>query len=277
MARNYNTILNEELDLSGYSDEDFIEVFVEYFRPWIKKTHGDEIGKYPMSLLVKKYLEEFNNDYGINGYLGYGNMLGKMAKVGSLLAQKGVGELPSLNKGFLFTEKFKKIIDHFFSQYNFPDFVKIHFEENSPFNVYGYLEIEYEPAMRYEGKLNEIGNFGTEFIKFIENYLGFERGSTAHGKLNINMGNPRFVGQEEWINKFFNKTFKKEIKKLPYTQSNLHSVKLEIQSYNGVYSKILLTFKRNASWTAENRVPEEIKGYLQGLGYNTNNLRVEKK
>jgi len=277
MARNYNTILNEELDLSGYSDEDFIEVFVEYFRPWIKKTHGDEIGKYPMSLLVKKYLEEFNNDYGIDGYLGYGNMLGKMAKVGSLLAQKGVGELPSLNKGFLFTEKFKKIIDHFFSQYNFPDFVKIHFEENSPFNVYGYLEIEYEPAMRYEGKLNEIGNFGTEFIKFIENYLGFERGSTAHGKLNINMGNPRFVGQEEWINKFFNKTFKKEIKKLPYTQSNLHSVKLEIQSYNGVYSKILLTFRRNASWTAENRVPEEIKGYLQGLGYNTNNLRVEKK
>ena len=29
MARNYNTILNEQLDLSGYSDEDFIEVFVD--------------------------------------------------------------------------------------------------------------------------------------------------------------------------------------------------------------------------------------------------------
>jgi hypothetical protein len=102
MARNYNTMLNEELDLSGYSDEDFIEVFVEYFRPWIRKTHGDEIGRYPMSLLVKKYLEEFNQDYGVDGYLGYGNMLGKMAKVGLALAQKGVKELPSLNKGFLF-------------------------------------------------------------------------------------------------------------------------------------------------------------------------------
>lgn len=270
-------ILNEELDLSGYSDEDFIEVFVEYFRPWIKETHGDEVGMYPMSLLVKKYLEEFNQDYGVDSYLGYGNMLGKMAKVGFALAQKGVKELPSLNKGFLFTEKFKKIIDHFFSQYNFPDFVKMHFEENSPFNVYGYLVVEFEPAMKYEGNLNEISKFGTEFVKFIENYLGFERGSTAHGKLNINMGTPRFVGQEEWINKFFNKTFKKEIKKLPYTQSYLHSVKLEIQAYHGVYSKILLTFKRSASWTAENRISEEIKGYLQGLGYNTNNLRVEKK
>ena len=277
MARNYNTILNEELDLSGYSDEDFIEVFVEYFRPWIRKTHGDEIGKYPMSLLVKKYLEEFNQDYGVDSYLGYGNMLGKMAKVGLALAQKGVKELPSLNKGFLFTEKFKKIIDHFFSQYNFPDFVKMHFEENSPFNVFGYLVVEFEPAMKYEGNLNEISKFGIEFVKFIENYLGFERGSTAHGKLNINMGTPRFVGQEEWINKFFNKTFKKEIKKLPYTQSYLHSVKLEIQAYHGAYSKILLTFKRSASWTAENKISEEIKGYLQGLGYNTNNLRVEKK
>jgi hypothetical protein len=84
--------------------------------------------------------------------------------------------------------------------------------------------------------------------------------------------------QRDWkLDQQLKSYFKKEIKKLPYTQSNLHSVKLEIQSYNGVYSKILLTFRRNASWTAENRVPEEIKGYLQGLGYNTNNLRVEKK
>lgn len=277
MSTNYNTILNEELDLSGYSDEDFMEVFVEYFRPWIKKTHGDEVGKYPMSLLVKKYLEEFSQDYELNVYFGYGNMLSKMVKVGMALAQKGVRELPSLNRGVLFTEKFKRSIDHFISAYNFPDFVKLRFEENSPFNVYGYLEIEFEPAMKYEGNLNEITNFGTEFVNFIKSYLGFEIGSTAHGKLNINMGTPRFVGQEEWIKNFFNKIFKKEIKKYPRTQSHLHSVKLEIQANRGVYSKIILTFKRSASWTTENAIVEEIKGYLQGLGYNTNNLRVEKK
>lgn len=277
MSTNYNTTLNEELDLSGYSDEDFMEVFVEYFRPWIKKTHGDEVGKYPMSLLVKKYLEEFSQDYELNVYFGYGNMLSKMVKVGMALAQKGVRELPSLNRGVLFTEKFKRSIDHFISAYNFPDFVKLRFEENSPFNVYGYLEIEFEPAMKYEGKLNDIVNFGTEFIRFIKSYLGFEIGSTAHGKLNINMGTPRFVGQEEWIKNFFNKIFKKEIKKYPRTQSHLHSVKLEIQANRGVYSKIILTFKRSTSWTTENAIVEDIKSYLQGLGYNTNNLRVEKK
>ena len=277
MSTNNNTKLNEELDLSGYSDEDFMEVFVEYFRPWIRKTHGDEVGKYPMSLLVKKYLEEFSQDYKLSVYLGYGNMLSKMAKVGMALAQEGVRELPSLNRGVLFTKKFKRSIDHFVSAYNFPDFVKLRFEENSPFNVYGYLEIEFEPAMKYEGNLNDIKNFGTEFIKFIESYLGFEIGSTAHGKLNINMGTPRFVGQEEWIKNFFNKTFKKEIKKLPYTQSYLHSVKLEINSHREVHSKIILTFKRSTSWTGENRIIEEIKGYLQGLGYNTNNLKVEKR
>jgi hypothetical protein len=41
------------------------------------------------------------------------------------LAKKGIKKLPSLNKDFLFTEKFKKVIDHFVSSYNFPDFVNV--------------------------------------------------------------------------------------------------------------------------------------------------------
>jgi hypothetical protein len=40
----------------------FIEVFVKYFRPWIKKFHGDEVGEYPMSHLVAKYLNDFKRD-----------------------------------------------------------------------------------------------------------------------------------------------------------------------------------------------------------------------
>jgi hypothetical protein len=111
-------ILNEELDLSGYSDEDFIEVFVEYFRPWIKETHGDEVGMYPMSLLVKKYLDDFNNHYELYVGSAYGGILLRMAKSGMALAKKGIKKLPSLNKDFLFTEKFKKVIDHFVSSYN---------------------------------------------------------------------------------------------------------------------------------------------------------------
>ena len=54
-------VLLEEFNLNDYSDEDFVEVFVKYFRNWVKKKHGDEIGGYPMSLLFKKYTNEFTN------------------------------------------------------------------------------------------------------------------------------------------------------------------------------------------------------------------------
>ena len=54
-------IVKEQIDVSEYEDSDFIEVFVKYFRPWIKKFHGDEVGEYPMSHLVAKYLKDFKD------------------------------------------------------------------------------------------------------------------------------------------------------------------------------------------------------------------------
>jgi len=266
-------ILNEELDLSGYSDEDFIEVFVEYFRPWIKETHGDEVGMYPMSLLVKKYLEDFNNHYEIYVGSSYGGILLRMAKSGMALAKKGIKKLPSLNKDFLFTEKFKKVIDHFVSSYNFPDFVKLHLVENKPFNVEAYLTMDFVPTMKYHGSLNKVNEFNQEFINLIKNYLGFEIGSTAHGKLNLITGSVRFIGFENWVDSFFNKKFKKDIRELPKVKSYLHSVKVKSRDTT---CEILLTFRRYARWENEESVKSEIINYLEGLGYNKYRLIVRK-
>jgi len=44
MDEKYIKILSEDINLSEYSDEDFVEVFVMEFRPWIRKNHGDEVG-----------------------------------------------------------------------------------------------------------------------------------------------------------------------------------------------------------------------------------------
>ena len=264
-------ILNEELDLSGYSDEDFIEVFVEYFRPWIKETHGDEVGMYPMSLLVKKYLDDFNNHYEL--YVGshYGGILLRMAKSGMALAKKGIKKLPSLNKDFLFTEKFKKVIDHFVSSYNFPDFVTLHLEEKTPFNIRAYLTMDFVPTMKYDGSFNKIIGFNQEFINLIKNYLGFEIGSTAHGKLNLITESVRFIGFENWVDSFFNKKFKKEIRELPKVNAYLHSVKVKSRDTT---CEILLTFRRHTRWENQESVKIEIINYLEGLGYNKNRLIV---
>ena len=48
----------ESVNLDDYDNDDFIEVFFRFFRPWVKQKHGDEISEYPMSYLFKKYIDE---------------------------------------------------------------------------------------------------------------------------------------------------------------------------------------------------------------------------
>lgn len=281
MSENYKIYLKEDsedlepLDLSGYSNEDFIEVFVENFRPWIKKTHGDEVGKYPMSYLVKKYLKDFDEDYQLGTHFGYGNALDKLVRVGRSLVEKRIKELPNMGKGFKFSERFARAINHFVESYNLPNFITFKIEERSPFNVYAYLEADFVPTMKYDGNLNDIKAFPREFRHFVNNYLGLEQGSPAHGNIQLNVGDPRFIGTEEWVKGYFNKVFKKEIKQLTGVSNYLHSVKISFHS-NQLVADIILIFRRYTSWSNEHAVVNIIEEYLRGQGYNTDRLRVRK-
>lgn len=281
MSENYKIYLKEDsedlepLDLSGYSNEDFIEVFVENFRPWIKKTHGDEVGKYPMSYLVKKYLKDFDEDYQLGTHFGYGNALDKLVRVGRSLVEKRIKELPNMGKGFKFSERFARAINHFVESYNLPNFITFKIEERSPFNVYAYLEADFVPTMKYDGNLNDIKAFPREFRHFVNNYLGLEQGSPAHGNIQLNVGDPRFIGTEEWVKGYFNKVFKKEIKQLTGVSNYLHSVKLSFSS-NQLVADIILIFRRYTSWSNEHNVVNIIEEYLREQGYNTDRLRVRK-
>ena len=91
MDEKYIKILSEDINLSEYSDEDFVEVFVMEFRPWIRKNHGDEVGQYPMSLLVKKYIREFALESGLEELdLRYSNILNQMIKIGRQLVKQEI-------------------------------------------------------------------------------------------------------------------------------------------------------------------------------------------
>ncbi len=63
--KHYVSVITEQEDdddydeLESYTEEDFVEVFFNYFRPWIKSNHGDEVGQYPLSFLLKKYYQDF--------------------------------------------------------------------------------------------------------------------------------------------------------------------------------------------------------------------------
>jgi hypothetical protein len=135
--------------------------------------------------------------------------------------------------------------------------------------------MDFVPTMKYDGSLNKVNGFNQEFINLITNYLGFEIGSTAHGKLSLITKNPRFIGFDNWYDSFFNKKFKKDIKELPNVKSYLHSVKIKSGNFT-IICEIVLTFKRNTRWEMGENIKSEIINYLEGLGYNKNRLIVRK-
>ena len=51
-----------------YDEEDYVEAFLQYFRPWVRKNHGDEVGESPLSYLIKKHISEFAKDIGLDDY-----------------------------------------------------------------------------------------------------------------------------------------------------------------------------------------------------------------
>jgi hypothetical protein len=274
MGKKYIKILSEDIDISGYSDEDFLEVFVTEFRIWIRRNHGDEVGEYPMSLLVKKYIKEFAEEYGLTEHdLRYSNTFTKMVVIGKKLVQTEIRTLPSLKKDIIFTERFKKIIDHFISNYNIPDFIKIHFQEDSPFVVRGWMTADFEPAMKYYGSLNDVHKFSREFNNLITNYLGFELGRPAHGNLDYYFESGfRLLGVDEWVKGVLNKKIKKEIKTLP-GKSALHSMKFNVNN-SQLRGEIKLVYSQNYRYGYRDNFKDELKKYLKDLGYNPDRLQV---
>jgi hypothetical protein len=274
MSVDYKCHIFEEVNVSEYKDEDFIEAFVMEFRPWIRKNHGDEVGEYPMSLLVKKYIKEFSTAIGFpeSRVRYYGNTLQQMRAIGVEIVTSGMRKLPSLSKDYLFTEKFKKIIDYFISSYNLPDFIKVHLEETSPFRVRGWISSDFELAMKYKGSFDEILKLPVDIKNLINNYLGLSFGSPVHGDIDFYFeSGVRFENVDEWVKNVLNKKIKKEVKTLP-NKNVLHSMKFSANGAN-ITGVISLIYSRNTWYSNQHIFKEEIKEYLKNLGYN-NRLEV---
>ena len=272
LNRIVKTVL-ENFNPSEYQDEDFIEVFLNYFRPWVKKTHGDEIGQYPLSLLIKTHINEFIEDYGIeNNSRVYGSYR-NMANVGRELAIKGVHRMPNLKKEGLFTDKFKKAITFFTDRLNLPEWMTLEFTEDSPYKVYGRFIVDWDKAIHDKSveALNS-SKLSTEFMETLSNFIGIELGSPTHGKLDLNIGGSIvYEGVDEWITKTLNKEIKKKIRALPNSHV-LHSVKFTT-SNNSVGGYITLTYKSNA-WRSSSDFTKDVNELMSDLGYNTDILRV---
>jgi hypothetical protein len=254
-----------------YNDEDYVEVFLHYFRPWIRTNHGDEIGEYPLSYLTKKYMAEFAKDNGLvpdNVIYGYRNSLNNAANIGKNIVRQGKHKLPSLRSQEKFTEKYKKPLEFFVNELNLPEFMELIFVENTPYKVYVTLKVDWERLIKYQGE----GNFKPEDIKVelqkrIKDFLGVELGNPTHGQLEFNF-NKEYIGVDEWVKKSLNKELKKKIRELPSSRI-LHAIKFETMS-NRLGGELKFSFK---NWNGRNDFMKDVKELLQSMGYNTNILK----
>jgi hypothetical protein len=258
-----------------YDDEDYIEVFLHYFRPWIKANHGDEIGEYPLSFLVKKYIAEFAEDNGIRpeeALYSYRNNLTNAANIGRRLVKMGKHKLPSLRSQENFTEKFKKPLEFFLNELNLPDYITLNFIEDTPFNVRVEVKVDWLELIKSKDEKSFILNTIKSVIEQrVTNFLGIELGNPTHGQLKLQINSPEYVGIDDWIKKDFNKVIKKKIKELPNASRIVHAIKFSVLGGYSLGGEITFSIK---NYSGKIEFIKSVKELLQSMGYNTNILKV---
>ena len=256
-----------------YNDEDYVEVFFHYFRPWVKKNHGDEIGEYPLSYLVKKYVAEFATDNGMhpdNVIFGYRNNITNAANIGKKLVQQGKHKLPSLRSQEKFTEKYKKPLEFFISELNLPDYIKFDLIEENPYNIWVIFDVNWEGLIKYQGTEKiKPDAVVKELTQRISDFLGIEIGNPTYGQLSLKLKKD-YVGIDEWVKKTLNKEIKKAVRGLPRAPLMLHAIKFETNNPS-IGGELKLSFK---SWNGRNEFIRTVKELLQSMGYNTNILKI---
>jgi hypothetical protein len=260
---------SNNVDLSEYTDEDFLEVFFEKFRPWVRATHGEEAATMPMSYLAKKYIKEFGQLYSPRE--AFGGVTRKAIHIGQKIVEKGERQLTSLRPQHNFLEKYAKPIKFFIDELNLPDFVEVKFNERSPYKVRMDVIVDFEDLLKYDGDLPSVIQIGDKFKQFLTSYLGIDLGKAAHGGLNLETSDTAINKYEErWVKDDLNKIIKKEIKKLP-SAASIRGIKFVPNHKLGTSQLQML---KHGGYYRLGNIQSEIENLLSSLGYNKKYLRV---
>lgn len=256
-----------------YDDEDYMEVFLHYFRPWVRKKHGDEVGEYPLSYLTKKYMKDFVEDNGMNAeqvLWSYRNNITNAISVGKNLVNNGKHKLSSLRSQEKFTERFKKPLEFFVNNMNLPEFMKINFIENTPYRVQAELIVDWVPLIKYQGeKTFNYDSIKRELEQRIKDFLGVELGNPTHGQLSFHF-TKHYIGVEDWVKNSLNKEIKKEIRALPNSRI-LHAIKFGERGGSTLGGELKFSFK---TWSGKSEFIKAVKNLLKAMGYNIDILNV---
>jgi hypothetical protein len=263
----------EEVNLSGYDDEDFIEVFLTYFRPWIKSKHGDEIGGRPFSYLLNTYLKEFCQDMGIDtGFIRYSSKPSLMSRAGREIVLLGKHSLPSLRSQKKFSEQHKRGLDIALKMLDLPDYVNIRIEEDEPYEVDVFADVDFAQAAKdlsIDSPFTKIQQkMSYQLPRFIEETMGIKRGKPVLGELEFH-GMTNVLNFDEWVKKE-GRVFKRALAdKFPSDYRQLRF------NYGNNRPEIKIGFTRYAGWNKKSQISEYLREVLAEKGYNTSAFNIQ--
>lgn len=275
--KEYIRILSEQEDMDYdyldeyYDDEDFMEVFFEYFRPWVKSKHGEDVGKYPLSYLLKKYFVEFCKDYSLDyddddEYWSYS----QLSSIGKEIVIRKQHKLPTLLPSHKFTEKYAKQIDYIIKSLKLPNWLTMTFTEEKVYQITVNLIVDYDLYLKSDDD-KYVSTYFDEFKEYLTKFMGVEEGNPSHGNLMLNdyiklKNTDRFTNPKEV------KLLKSKIKSLPYG-NRIHSIKIDVDHYRTL---INLNFSRDFRYDYRLRdgIRNGILNMLYKEGYKENKVRV---
>jgi hypothetical protein len=272
------TIL-EQINLDDYEDTDFVDVFIYSFRQWLQSEIGDNVKKYPMSLLLKKFGKKFIKYYIFDGdediddddeYISHYDL----SRWGKKIVEKQKYQLPGLYPERKFTEKYSKALEPIVKSLDLPDYITLEFVEEVPYRVDVKVNVNFPQMMASKEPNNQrSNNIENNLTNYLTNFLGVEFGNPAHGELHLSVNSFEHVGLEAWTKNVFNKVLKKEIKQLPHADEISRMV-LEIKERRATLKIYFKSDNWRFSYTEKRELIKKIEEFLKKKGYGPN-LHVE--
>lgn len=260
-----------------YDDEDYIEVFLNFFKNWVQSKNYQNL---PLSFLLKKHLDDFcrdlNIEYDTENNSWRGN-ISHMKNVGRMIVNQGLAKISSLRPEVKFTEKFAKPLKYFIEELDLPPYISLKFEEDKPYEVRVGLEIDWNEMIKNPPTRKSPSSVTSKLKSKIENFLGLTMGRPEHGELDLNMvRNPKLVGFEDWKKNVLDKVIKKRIKSEVKESRKIHRLVFKVDEYN-LGSEIVVYFRDYPypSWDEKTKVKEGIREILTDMGYNVDTLKVK--
>lgn len=270
-------LISEDSTEERFDEEDYIEVFIKFFRKWIEERHGEGKSSLPLSYLLLKYLDDFIEEYKLNQSIeSWRGNLRNMAMIGRELIKRGKSQLQTMRPQQKFTSKFSRPLEIFVKQLGLPEYISFIIQEEKPYELKIKINVDWEKMIRSASFEKGFTTIKNEFEKKIQDFLGVEFGNPIHGELKLDFDrNPNYFGYENWVKQSLNKVIKKQIRELPQAKA-LHRIKFEIDDYRPV-AKMTLVFKDytpNFGYNQKKEFVEQVKNILTSAGYNSEAIKV---